>query len=75
MKVRGLFTYGEGEAAVLVQAKDLQKYNRPIESATPCHDTYLMGLYLGSNLVTILAAMQHGRFTPLRHTTTSSGCI
>eukprot|EP00112_Aurelia_sp_Birch-Aquarium-sp1_P006607 Seg1725.6 transcript_id=Seg1725.6/GoldUCD/mRNA.D3Y31 product="hypothetical protein" pseudo=true protein_id=Seg1725.6/GoldUCD/D3Y31 len=61
---------GEGEVAVF-SAKRWDRRSRIglIESATPCHDAEVMGLYLGSNPVhlTVLAAMSEDYTTAPQH--------
>ena len=57
-----IFEAGEGEGEVaFFSAKRWDRRNRAdlIESATPCHDAQVVGLYRGSNplRLTILAAM------------------
>ena len=57
-----MFSHGEGEGEVaFFSAKRWDRRNRAdlIESATPCHDAQVVGLYRDSNplRLTILAAM------------------
>ena len=61
---------GEGEVAFF-SAKRWDRRNRAdlIESATPCHDAQVVGLYRDSNplRLTILAAMSEGYTTAPQH--------
>ena len=61
---------GEGEVAFF-SAKRWDRRNRAdlIESATPCHDAQVVGLYRDSNLLrlTILAAMSEDYTTAPQH--------
>ena len=61
---------GEGEVAFF-SAKRWDRRNRAdlIESATPCHDAQVVGLYPGSNPLplTILAAMSEDYTTAPQH--------
>ena len=62
--------YGEGEGEVaFFSAKRWDRRNRAdlIESATPCHDAQVVGLYWGSNplRLTILAAMSEDYTTAI----------
>ena len=61
---------GEGEVAFF-SAKRWDRRNRAdlIESATPCHDAQVVGLYWGSNplRLTILAAMSEDYTTAPQH--------
>ena len=61
---------GEGEVAFF-SAKRWDRRNRAdlIESATPCHDAQVVGLYRGSNplRLTILAAMSEDYTTAPQH--------
>ena len=63
-------TEGEGEVAFL-GAKHWDRRNRAdlIESATPCHDAQVVGLYRDSNplRLTILAAMSEDYTTAPQH--------
>ena len=61
---------GEGEVAFF-SAKRWDRRNRAdlIESATPCHDAQVMGLYRDSNplRLTVLAAMSEDYTTAPQH--------
>ena len=66
------FEDGEGEGEVaFFSAKRWDRRNRAdlIESATPCHDAQVMGLYRDSNplRLTVLAAMSEDYTTALQH--------
>ena len=67
-----MLTDGEGEGEVaFFSAKRWDRRNRAdlIESATPCHDAQVVGLYRGSNplRLTILAAMSEDYTTAPQH--------
>ena len=68
-------TAGEGEVAFF-SAKRWDRRNRAdlIESATPCHDAQMVGLYRDSNplRLTILAAMSEDYSTAPQHLQTAS---
>ena len=68
---------GEGEVAFF-SAKRWDRRNRAdlIESATPCHDAQVVGLYRGSNplRLTILAAMSEDYTTAPQHLFFPRGC-
>ena len=69
---------GEGEVAFF-SAKRWDRRNRAdlIESATPCHDAQVMGLYRDSNplRLTVLAAMSEDYTTAPQHLQTKFSSI
>ena len=71
----GIYVKGEGEVAFF-SAKRWDRRNRAdlIESATPCHDSQVVGLYRDSNPLglTILAAMSEDYTTAPQHVLQSS---